>query len=158
MALNNSKLSTVRRSLRFSPRRVPAGAGGHRDFWVSALAVIFFLLAAAGWLRVQQTIEHWDLLAEWGIWPGPLYNALSGVAWGAVGLPAAWGLWFRQKWAPRFIWIAALFYPAIFWLDRLLIAQSPEARTGWPFWLVATLLWLGYILVVLRSRAAHLIN
>ena len=125
---------------------------------VSALAVIFLLLAAAGWLRAQQAIEHWDLLVAWWIWPGPLYNALSGAAWGVVGLPAAWGLWFRPRWAVRITWMAAWFYPVVFWLDRLLIAHSPEARTGWPFWLAATLLWLGYVFIVLRTRAAHWVN
>jgi hypothetical protein len=150
MASNDTKITTTRQVTRLPNTR--------RGIWLSALVVIFLLLAAAGWLRTQQTLAQWNLLAAWGIWPGPLYNALSGAVWGVVGLPAAWGLWFRKRWADRLTWIAAWFYPVAFWLDRLFIARSPEARTGWPFWLAVTLLWLGYVFAVLRSRRVLLVN
>jgi hypothetical protein len=147
MASNNSKISAARRSLRFPNTR--------RGVWVSALAVIFLLLAAAGWLRFQQSIANWDLLVSWGTWPGPLYMAISGAAWGMAGLPAAWGLWLGRNWAVRLVWIAAGFYPLTFWLDRLFFARGPEARTGWSFWLGVTVLWLGFVWVVLFSRTAR---
>jgi hypothetical protein len=123
-----------------------------RPFFVSILAVIFVLLAAAGWLRFQQALSAWSLLASLGVWPGPLYLVLSGAAWGAPGLPAAWGLWLGRKWAARTAWIAAGFYPLSFWLDRLFIARGPGARTGEPFWLGVTLLWLVFVWLVLRTR------
>jgi hypothetical protein len=126
-----------------------------RPFWVSVIAVIFLLLAAVGWLRFQQTLASWNLLSELGVWPGPLYLALSGAAWGMPGLPAAWGLWTGRRWAVRFAWPAAGFYPLTYWVDRLFLTRSPQALAAWPFWLGVSLLWLGLISVVLICKPAR---
>ena len=127
----------------------------HKGAWVLALVVIFLLLATAGWLRFQQALANWSLLASLGIWPGPLYLVLGGAAWGVVGLPAAVTLWLGRRGSLRLTWIAAWFYPLTFWVDRLFFSPAPEARTGWPFWLGASLVWLGYVFIVMRSQAVR---
>jgi hypothetical protein len=133
----------------------PTAAKPGRPFWLSVLAVLFLLLVAAGWLRFAEAWRFWDLLAKFAEKPGPLYLLLGGAAWGLAGLPAAIGLWFGWRWAIRVAWIAAVFYPLTYWLDRLLIDRAPQALTAWPFSLVVTLLWLGFVFINLRSRNAQ---
>jgi len=126
-----------------------------RPFWLSVLAVLFLFLAAAGWLRLVEAWQFWDLLVKFAVKPGPLYLLLGGAVWGLIGLPVAVGLWLGRRWAIRAAWAAAVFYPLTYWLDRLLIDRAPEALTAWPFSLVVTLLWLGFVFVTFNSRTAR---
>ena len=133
----------------------PTVANPGRPFWLAILAVLFLLLVAAGWLRFAQAWQSWDLLVKIGVKPGPLYLLLGGAAWGLVGLLAAVGLWFGWRGVIGATWVAAVFYPLTYWLDHLLIAHAPEVLTAWPFALVVTVLWLGFVLINLNRPASR---
>jgi hypothetical protein len=49
-------------------------------------------LSIYGWLRFQQSLSLWKILIQIGIWPGPLYLAISGAVWGMLGLIAVLGI------------------------------------------------------------------
>ncbi|MCL4559775.1 MAG: hypothetical protein M1281_04055 [Chloroflexi bacterium] len=121
-------------------------------FWVRLLAVGFLFLALMGWLRFQQALESWNLLSQLGAWPGPLYIAAGGAAWGLVGLPPAWGLWTGRDWGPLAALLAGLFFPLTYWIDRLIAQQVSQSFTNWPFALGVTAAWMIFIFVVLARR------
>jgi hypothetical protein len=106
------------------------------------IGAIFLLLSFLGWLRFEQALVFWKPLAQLGAWPGPLYIALGGALWGAVGLIAAWGVWHSTRWAPAAGWAAAWLYPLTYWADRLWFSPGAGPFTSWPFALGVTAVWL----------------
>jgi hypothetical protein len=120
--------------------------------WVRLLALVFVFLALMGWLRFQQALSGWSLLIQLGAWPGPLYIAAGGAAWGLVGLPAAWGLWVGRGWGALAALLAGLFYPLSYWTDRLIAQQVSQGFSNWPFALGVTAIWLIFIFVVLSRQ------
>jgi hypothetical protein len=122
---------------------------------ITFLAGVFLLLAIMGWLRLEQVVQSWDALNQRLVWPLPLYLAISGVVWGLPGLPAAWGLWFGNRWGRFFAGASGVFYPGLYWLDALIFRRSPERWVNWLFAVVATVIWLAFILVVLSRRSSR---
>lgn len=131
-----------------SPTRPP-----ERLFW---LGVAFLALSLLGWARLQQSIATWEVLA--GVMRPALlfYLAASGAAWGLVGLAPALGLLLRWRRVKPVASAVAVIFPAAYWLDRLLLSRSPERLANGWFMLGATVIWLGYVGVVLYSRATRL--
>lgn len=121
-------------------------------FWAKVLAVAFFLLAVMGWLRFEQALQNWNLLVELGAWPGPFYIAVTGIAWGLVGLVPFFGLLRRKSWAPAAARLAAFFFVLTYWVDKLWIDRSSTRLSNWPFALGASLIWLGYTHWVVSRR------
>ncbi len=121
-------------------------------FWVRLLAMIFMALAVLGWLRFEQALRDWSLLVQLGAWPGPLYIAAGGAAWGLAGLPPAWGLWTGRAWGALAGLLAGLFFPLTYWIDRLIAQQVSQSFSNWPFALGVTAIWLIFIFVALSRR------
>ena len=115
-------------------------------FWV------FVLWTVLGWLRFaralvqQSTIE--SILPKEIYW----YILLAGLVWGLLGLLVLWGLARGSRWAKKLLWVAALFYPVSYWVERLFLWEDPNAQRNWPFMLLLTLLWFGLTFFVLRSK------
>lgn len=116
------------------------------------LALFFAAGILLGWLRVGQAVVSQALLDAYAGWPLSLYLVVSGGLWGTAGLPALWALIFQPARARQVIWAAALFYPLSYWLDRLLVGRSEEARTGYPFMAAASLAWLLFCYFTLRRK------
>jgi len=121
----------------------PSSSTPYRGRWRRLiLAVLLLYLCALGWGRLQQSLVTWDLLVQFGARPGPLYLALSGAAWGVLGLAGAALLLVRRAWAPRLLLALALVIALSYWADLLLLTRSAEALVSWPFALLLTLLGL----------------
>jgi hypothetical protein len=125
-----------------SPRR-------KRSAWTWLLAAIFLALGLLGWLRVQQAIAFWGMLAQLKAWPGPFYIAAGGALWGALGIAAAWGVWRPERWGAVFGRAAALVLAATWWIDRLWLSPGAGAFSGWPFALGVTAVWIGFVFFAL---------
>lgn len=112
---------------------------------------IFTLWSLLGWLRFVGALVEPDLIVSR---VGPAiyaYLLLAGLIWGLLGLPVLWGLLTRVHWTPLALQIAAVLYPALYWLERLLLWQDPNARRNWPLMLLLTITWAGLVVWGLRS-------
>lgn len=112
---------------------------------------IIALWVLLGWVRFERTLALRDVIISL---LGPAlfgYLLLAGLTWGLMGLPVLWGLLTRASWAPLALQSAAVLYPAIYWLERLLLWQDPYAQRNWPFMLLLTLLWAGLVWWGLRA-------
>ncbi|NLN69876.1 MAG: hypothetical protein GX142_03700 [Chloroflexi bacterium] len=112
---------------------------------------VFALWTLLGWLRFGGALEKQHLLTSL-VGPGLyFYLLLAGLVWGGMGLPVLWGLLTRAAWAPAVLLPAAILYPALYWLERLLLWQNPHAHRNWPFFLLLTAAWAGLVWWGLRS-------
>ena len=111
----------------------------------------FVLWTALGWLRFYGALTRRMLILE--VLPGWVFGYLvtAGLIWGLMGLPVVWGVVFRAGWVRTTIPIAAILFPLIYWVERLLIWRLEAAQSNWLFMLLLTGLWLGLVLWVLRS-------
>jgi len=130
-----------------SPRRKeqPARRVGRPWILLAGLAA----LSLAGWLRMEQAWVKWDLLVEFGALPGPLYQALSGAAWGIGGAAAIVLTWLRRRWSLDAALGLILFFAVSYWLDRLLLSQSPESQANTAFMGILSVVCLVYAWSVL---------
>lgn len=133
-------------------RNAQPPAGKRRPIEIYALIAGALVLSAAGWLRVQQAVVYWDWIQP-PVFPfSAWYVAAGGVCWGLAGLAAAGLLWFRHRWAARFARLAASFYAASYWLDRLLFTRSQSARVNLGFTLGFTIAALGFVFGTLQMK------
>ncbi len=131
------------------PMGSKSSSRGRRSFWTWLLAAVFLALGALGWLRVQQAVAFWGMLAELKAWPGPLYIAAGGALWGVLGLTAAWGVWRPEKWGAAVGRGAAVLLAATWWIDRAWLSPGAGPFDGWPFALGVTVVWIGFVFVAL---------
>ena len=112
-----------------------------RPFSVTFILWIFILWVLLGWLRFARAwIDRsliLDLLPVWHFW----YFVLAGIFWGLAGLPIFWGILRRAPWTPAAIWIGGLFYPAVYWVERLLLWTPSQSQDNWLFMLLLTVFW-----------------
>lgn len=112
---------------------------------------VFVLWSLLGWLRFARALGERDLIVSL---VGPTlygYLLLAGLTWGLTGLPVLWGLLSRAYWTPIVMQVAAVLYPMLYWLERLLLWQDPNAHRNWPLMLLLTIVWGGLMLWGLRS-------
>jgi len=112
-------------------------------------------LSLMGWSRLILSISDRDILLELGLVPGPFYLAISGAAWGVLGLAAAALLYVSRRWARWAVFLSGLLFALSYWLDRLFLVRTPQAQANWPFALFFTLVLLIFSasLMVLLSQA-----
>ncbi len=117
----------------------PSPVRRKRSFALKVVAFANLLIGIGGWLRVTEAIRNADFYGQLPLQPGLWYFIASGVLFGALGLPAATGLWLRRRWgvglaaATLFLWLAWD------WFERLALARSPQ-WFNLPFSLLASLL------------------
>ena len=126
-----------------------------RPFLVLLMCLVFAGLVVFGWIRVQQAAQNWSLEALLLGQSMPVYSVISGAAWGLAGAFPAAGLWMRLKWAVPAAWTAALFYTITFWLEKVLVLQSPTKLTNWPFDAGVTVIWLGLVALALHLKSSR---
>ncbi len=100
---------------------------------VTFLAVGVLMIAALFISRLVQAILYWDELNGLVLRVHPLYLIVTGLVFGAAGLPMIWGLWLGRAWVVRRFQIflgALVFY---YWLDRIFLTASKAAQGNWPF-------------------------
>ncbi|HEX9018232.1 MAG TPA: hypothetical protein VF806_03550 [Anaerolineaceae bacterium] len=121
-----------------------------RSFFLGLLIVGYALFSLAGWVRLVETILDWHWLSFAGLWPGPLYLAVTGVLWGLVGLVGAIWLWRRVNgWRLAGSGVALLL-ALTYWVDQLLVASLDRYGSNALFGALITFLGLLYTLAVLR--------
>ncbi len=103
-----------------------------RPFSVTFLAGLVLLVAVSNILRLAQAVLDWGFLAGLLAYL-PVYLALTGLVWGALGLPLAWGIWRGKSWAPRICHLALLIYSIYYWFDRLVLPGYVGRNSNWQF-------------------------
>jgi hypothetical protein len=91
-----------------------------RVAWNAAVVMIF--IATIGWMRFQQALRHWYYLINLGVWPPPVYQAVSG---GLIGISFSLGLIFHILKRPFTISYLRVINALLFvwlWIDRIFIA------------------------------------
>ena len=124
-----------------------------RTFELKLLIALFLLLVLASALRLSLALQVGALLGEIGASASPLYLALSACVWGVLGLTCAFGLTFRQRWAPMAARISAVLVALWYWIDRLVLDQTVVARQNWLFSAIATVICLVFTFAVLALPA-----
>jgi len=92
-----------------------------RRYWISAFFLIMYALV--GWLRLQQTLLYWYYFLELGLWPHPLYLAVSG---GLIGIGYSLALIFhltRFKYTARSVRFLGILLIIWIWIDRIWIGM-----------------------------------
>lgn len=124
-----------------------------RPFGVTLLAWSVLIVTVINLTRLALALQNWDFLVE--LLPiSPLYQALSGLFWGLIGLPLLWGLWQGKNWAPIYWGLALLAYSVYYWADRLLLPGYEGRNINWPFALGVNLFLLVWSLWVLSHPKA----
>ena len=92
-----------------------------RRYWISAFFLTLYALV--GWLRLYQTLLYWYYFLELGLWPHPIYLAVSG---GAIGIGYSLALIFhlaRFKHTARYIRFLGILLIVWVWIDRIWIGM-----------------------------------
>jgi hypothetical protein len=126
-----------------------------RPFLILLLCLVYAGLVVFGWIRVQQAVQNWSLEATLLGQFFPFYSVVSGAAWGLAGALAVAGLWMRLGWGMPAAWAAAIFYPLTFWLEKVLVLQSPTKLTNWPFEAGVTIAWLLFVALTLHLKSSR---
>jgi len=121
-------------------------------FWVLWLAYVGVTIAS--WERmVKGIVDHyWLDLA--GLFPGPVYIAITGGIWGVIGLVVVVWMATGRPGYRQVGFAAALFFAIFYWADRLLFSQPAGDRANIGFAILFTLFWLLFALSVLRPILA----
>ena len=130
----------------------PGKKGPKRPFTLLLIFLVFLFWAVMGWLRFAAALTESEIIFEFipqGLF---WYLLLGGLVRGLAALPVLWGVLRAVWWTPRYLWIAALFYPIQYWVERLFLWQDPDAQRNWPFILLLTGLWLSLVFWVYHSN------
>lgn len=117
------------------------------ELWLLAAGLLAF--SGLGGLRLLLVLQSWEFLQQSGAQPGPIYQAIVGVAWVFGGLLSAAGLLLRRRWAPTATRAVVLGLAAWYWVDALALTRAADAARNWPYMLVLTLGWVVFTLGVL---------
>ncbi len=126
-----------------------------RPFLLSLLFWMHVFWAVLGWLRFAGALTERGLILERLTTGLHSYILLAGLISGLAALPALWGLLRSAPWTPRVITVTAVFYPAIYWFERLCLWADPSTQRNWPFMLLLTMIWLGLVFWALSSKKSQ---
>ena len=107
-----------------------------RRYWISAF--LLMLYALVGWLRLQQTLLYWYYFLGLGLWPHPLYLAVSG---GVIGAGYSLALIFhlvRFKYTARYIRFLGILLIIWIWIDRIWIGMRDAFLSLLPITILVT--------------------
>ena len=89
---------------------------------VTLLALMVLFISIINLIRFVLSIRYWGFLfSRPGI--SPIYLALTGFIWSAVGLFILWGIWKAKSWAPKLMQAVALTYALYYWLDHIFLME-----------------------------------
>jgi len=104
-----------------------------RSFALYLLILASLLIAWFGVLRVQQTLTNTILINAINLQAYTPFLIASGIAYVLLGLSAALSLflrWSKAPWAAPLVWFLT---SLLYWIEHLLLIQSPAARISIPF-------------------------
>ena len=125
-----------------------------RPFLLKLLILGFLIISGLGWARLYEVIRLWDIFGAYSAENLLIYIAVSGGLLGLIGLCAAAGLLSRCRWAPNAARACAILCSGWYWLDRLLLAESPTADTNLPFVAALNFLVLIFTFIVLSLHSS----
>lgn len=128
----------------------PSNSRPKRPFAVTLLVIVVLSTTSLGWFGLGEILRHWDFIPTLPLSIPGWYFVLLSVLLGLVGLVLAYGLWFGRNWAWYAVQIVAVLFILSYWVDRLLFAQPVFIRERWPFVLGASVLFMSYVILVLR--------
>ena len=114
-------------------------------------AFFLTLYALVGWLRLYQTLLYWYYFLELGLWPHPIYLAVSG---GAIGIGYSLALIFhlaRFKYTARFIRFLGILLIVWIWIDRIWIGMCDLFISLLPITIIITGCTIGLDLLFVRK-------
>ena len=120
-----------------------------RRYWASAF--FLFLYALVGWLRLQQALLFWYYFLELGLWPHPLYFAVSG---GVIGAGYSLALIFHFvhfKYTAKIIRVLGILLIIWMWVDRIWIGIRDAFISLLPITIIITGCTLGLDLLFIRK-------
>jgi hypothetical protein len=120
-----------------------------RRYWISAF--LLMLYALVGWLRLQQTLLYWYYFLGLGLWPHPLYLAVSG---GVIGAGYSLALIFhlvRFKYTARYIRFLGILLVIWIWIDRIWIGMRDAFLFLLPITILITGCTIGLDLLLVRK-------
>lgn len=92
--------------------------------WRHTVAIYLLIIyAGIGWLRLYNALRFSDYLTSLGLWPGPLYMAVSG---GMIGLGfscACLLMLVRHRHAAAAVRLVCVFFLTWFWADRIWLSD-----------------------------------
>ncbi len=120
-----------------------------RRYWISAF--FLFLVALVGGVRLQQTLLYWYYFLKLGLWPHPLYFAVSG---GMIGAGYSLALIFHFahfKYTARYIRFLGILLILWIWVDRIWIGIRETIISLLPIKLIITGCTSGLDLLLVRK-------
>ncbi len=121
---------------------------------VTLLGFGVLIIAAFSWIRAAQAYLQWAFIADLQLSVPPVYILVTGLLFGAAGLPIFWGLWRGYRWGQWGALVFGLLFAGFYWYDRLRLAVSGIRSTNAVFAGGATLLLLGILYWILFRRPA----
>lgn len=132
-----------------------------RPWSVTLLAAGVLIITVINLIRLGLSLRYWSFLSSRsGI--SPLYLALTGLIWSAVGLVLLWGLWKAKKWTPRLMEAVGLTYALYYWLDHIFLMDRPISGgtsalhailpINWQFSAVVTAIGLAFMVWTLSRE------
>jgi len=121
-------------------------AGGWRR--TAALFMVIFY-ASMGWLRLYNGLRFRAYLASLGVWPDPLYQAISGGLIGAAFTVTGLLTLIRHPQAGSCTCLAGLVFLTWLWADRVFLSDLPSFLNLLPVSVLislATLVWMFFLI------------
>ena len=123
--------------------------------WMHVFQVCVLLAyALVGWLRLYNSLRFWSYLQELGIWPRPLYLALSGGAIGLGFLMASFLLAIHSRVSVRVVRIICLLFLVWFWADRIWFSDQQAFILQLPISILISLVTVLLILFIIPPVSA----
>ena len=125
--------------------------GAKRPFPVTILVVAVLIFTCLNFLRLLTAFQLRNILSTLSDSVPVVYLMITGAVWTAFGLPLAIGLFFGKTLAAQVLRYMVIFYAAVYWFDRLFIAEASAIATRWPFALALTVILLVFVYWVLSQ-------
>lgn len=122
-----------------------------RPFSVTLLALGVLILASAHALRLFRALELWNFISAMVEFL-PVYLVAGSLVWSTIGILLAWGLWRGQSWSVQAMKVAVFLYSLYYWLDRLLVSNTPPNNL--PFAVAVNLVILLVVFWILTRQKA----
>ena len=122
------------------------GAGKWRRTAALLMAIIY---SSMGWLRFYNGLRFRAYLLSLGVWPDPLYQAISGGLIGVVFTVTGLLMLIRHAQAAIFTRLAGTVFLAWLWADRVFLSDLPSFLNLLPISVLislATLFWMFFLI------------
>ena len=112
--------------------------GKKRPTTLKLLCAFVLLFVILNIIRIGGALDQWQVLMAMGPAVLPLYQVISGTIWAVMGLAAIIGLWIRRQWSFWLTCISGMLFTIWYWLERILLAGSPDANSNLLFSAILT--------------------